>query len=661
MTWIPLVGLSAKRAHRRYGPVAARCQQLPELSGEGPPTWVLHRRVLRSVLRELPRGHQPLKIASVGERSRRLEKAARAHERLLAAHSRVPGHGHAGERFLLWSSPVTRPEGVEPPSLAISLDVRAKEIPQAVCELWAGLFLYAAEASAEVALRRLEIAVLLTPFSEAAAAQLIALQAERPLHATPGPVRLPLPGEEQAEPSLLELERSLVRYRLPVFLDAVETSLGVRLSALRRRELQGVIETRAFSADHSAISDPGLKATATDLLGPPAAFDPEPAPLGLRDWPRFVLSTGRNAAAFARLQERTSGVEAGVRRRCDWLAEVELALLPDDGLRRTLEEQIDLLRKVTRLSAEAEVFALQQARGYSRAMGIGVTSLDAGLSTSALAILWDFRSLAEQLRSSAAGPPQEAPLAADSALRAFFAEHPELYPQAAAPSSPARAAQPRLGQGASLSGCRVAELALQQLLSVDELPSLELMLERARVHLDQRLALAEAKLPRLLLPRLSGARSLVNDSVKLRERVRMAEVRADHLLRTVVGEIDRRLPGLDHGLRPGSSLHCSLAELRRAVDLSGTSLRGRVKFRAQARMRWQAALEAPAQLRFEDQLLARARTLAERRGLTQLPLLLAQPARVRYPGRTMDTLPTIARSLGISLPGGGEETPPESR
>lgn len=291
--------------------------------------------------------------------------------------------------------------------------------------------------------------------------------------------------------------------------------------------------------------------------------------------------------------------EASAERR--WIAELDLAILPDDALSTTLRDARALLEEATTLVVEAT-------------LGVAL----AHVVVSAL------------VARAAPGdvPPQ--PLALTVAL----AEAETARAGAALVDSVDRGRGDRRGLDTLAAGARTLadlphgalRLGLEEWLAahgdrgLDELelsrprfredpgPILAIARHLARGHAappaaarsrirvssDRALADLEARAGWLERPLLARAIPALRGMISLREGQRVALARTVALLRVVLLDVDRRLRRLDPGLPPGAAFHCALDELAGALRSARADLGAAVRMRAATHARWLATPDPPA-------------------------------------------------------------------
>lgn len=661
--WRRLEEAQGPRGSKSFGARAVRLAvSLPEEVRRS--TWLLDKKVFRkTVSRALPPGHEPMVIQSEPATRRHL-KAARAYQRMLRATSHVPdppkwsGGEQSGEEvaFFVWSSTVLKPRGFSLVELEDVMEVEPSRIPTAVCSLWASAFFDTVMDSISSRTSKLAMAIGLTVCPLSHRHEVSQLLARETTQADLLPLHSHAPTGRPDTAFDIDLFRRL---------HGPSRKQWSRLSSSSRKRFTEVlwgrpgIRTEVVEEMLDNAHGPLEGQVLADLFGRKAADHTEPLGLAPRRWWSAVRETVGELAAQAEVAEEVDRLEHLVKERFEWMQEMDLALLPDDGLRRSLEELFSLLGRASSLAAKLAVTAGLQARLHSALTGLPVTQADMGLKVPLLHPLGMFQEALEVVRADQGAHAALVAAAAipdgpgRRALLEWCRRNPELLPFSGGDVRIAAAVQ------------QAATRGLRQKVDVSGLS------QAARVEADRIIAQKESLLPRPVAAWLAPLRTLARESVLLRERARMCEVKLDHLLRRVVLDVDRRLLRLDVGLSEGSAFHCTVEELVDAVDLRGTSLRARVAWR-RAEHEWSACHPSPfshwetagSPLVVEQDVrsLTRAEAAASSYEATapigrmslavarQLHCALVVPyePRFSYTGRVSDTLPTTARSLGVS-------------
>jgi len=591
-------------------------------------TFLLGRKAFRLAVARLPPGHRPLELLDQELGAARWERGARAHERVRLSSDLVPSLQLESPRCLIWSSPVWRPRKVSIPGLVAVVEARREDLAAAVAELWAASFLEPVLERVPAGLRRLELAVGVTedrPDARTALLAALADQESRP------DATLPLPGQADWTSPASAFDCSVERMRASARRSVLRRAFGTPVLTLGRGKWGPALDKQEFEALSRRQGGSVGAIVARDLLGP-VESTPDVGMGGPRalDLARLGGQLALSVAQMAELGREVEQASARTAGRREWMAEMDLALLPDDGLRTTLEEQLALLSTVTDLALRAAVASAKMSRTFAALLGIGLGELDLGVDYPLTELLRDFERCVGRLPKAAAEGAASSP-EFEATLQAFGERHAHIYPRF---DGQARATLRRAFERACVAGR--PELGVER------------RLELARVRGDQAAAELEARLPRVVASRVSPLRSVVEGASVLRERARMLEVLADALLRTVAVEVDRRLPRLEPGLPDGAVWHCHLEEILDTVDLRGTSLRGRVKARASGEAAYDAATRVAQPPEFGTAPLLEPTPLARARGLDQVPWLFVGPELVSYTGRPSDTLPCLARALYVA-------------
>jgi len=638
---LPLV-----EVERTAGPVALVVQR--HLASVEAPTFVLGRKAFRLAVDRLPPGHRPLDLVGQELDLGRELRRARAYERMRASIDLLPSLALGTPRCLVWSSPVLRPRKRTFPGLVALVDAPSDRVVEAVTELWAAVFLEPVLERVPSRVRRLELAVGVTEDTPQARALLLealekgASDVER---------TLPPPAQGAWPSPPLAFDRSLERLRAQARRPALKRAFGAPILTLPLGRSGPGLDREQVDLLVGRQSGGIGAAVARDLVGP---VDTEPRSAAATDrpldWARLGAQVALHVAQMTELGREVERIAARAERRHDWLVEMDLQLLPDDGLRTTLEEQLTLVPAVTDLALRAALASARLSRTYAALTGADVHELDLGVRFPLTDLLVDFHTAGEELLanrtvsgaagSDAAGSGTTGSDAAGSdatvleAAVEYVAErHLHVFPRQ---GQAERAELARAFVWLARAGAAGA--------------SVERRIEMARVRGDEVAAEFESRLPRLVAPRLSPLRSLVVGASQLRERARQLEVLADAMLRAVALEVDRRLPRLEPGLPEGSVWHCHVQEILATVDLRGTSLEARVRSRSQGETGYYAATDVrqPRPLAFAGE--RRAVPLARARALDRAVWLLLDPWSVDYRGRDLDTLPSLARALGLRWP-----------
>ncbi len=576
---------SSKAAAKRFGTSAAQWVQAREAGRELPRTWLLDRRAFRAaVAKSVPPGHDVFSIAAERSAARRSEKAARAYQRLAASADSVPvlDLPEGAGRLLVWGSVVTKPGSVELPSLAACVEIdSSEELADAVAAIWARVYFERAlEEVVEAGVVRLEIAVGVTP-----------LAADQPdeergfierlcgVPSAPTDAQSTCPGWSTGGGTESALCISLGRRAVSRWNAALAESWGRVPQGLFRQRPSGwkmEVPVAARYIDRQS----GLERVALASFLEPAperelrGGAPSRSVLGRgRDLGRVVRVWGACALRGARLAPRVAEHERSVQEATAGLDEMDLALLPDDGLKRTLEAMVRCFEEAQQLRVETSAVVEQLTACVGMVAPGAELLVDAGLENlPSLAPLSAWEQCLSVLRAHEAARralgdgcfPPDGPGA--RALQRFGFDHPVLGLGALDPARPRLTESPEqmvawagfgLVKAVDAAACRrVAGFAADRMLAADE---------RRR---SRGAALS-----------MGALRASTRDAITLRERVRAAEMSIAYMLRRIASDIDGRLRRIEPRLPRGSAFDCSVHELLEAVDLRGRSLEARVAWR----------------------------------------------------------------------------------
>lgn len=661
-----------------YGEVTSRWRAAADAGVDLPDTWVLDKKRFRRALESvLPPGHRFAEILADRSALRRAAKAARAFERVAAAAEDLvlPEWPETTRAVVLWSSPVVRPRGVELVGLGQCLRTTPDpaEVRRAVGSLWASVYLepWLLEIATR-GVKRVDVVVGLTALEEAPLApHLDARSAEIMDTNSAAQSWTALLTDEERSPSGFPFPAAT---RAPGPQSALAVDIGAHAAfafahLLRERWGRGggrVVRQHAarWQWDDQATLELVEQARGAERAALCALVGLAP-PEGERGlFGRIRVGLGRVAGREAlRHGSLVSRVSAHEQRSNDVLAgwsELDLAVLPDDGLKRTLEDARHLLARTAGLAAEA-TWSAEMLLACCETLAPGSAPwIDAGLDGLPWVTLlaeWEERLSVvrhdgpccaaltrepppDDLRALPEGPGRRALLSLQ-ASHGFLAEDP-LEP-----------ACPRLEERPQ-DLLRLARLALAAPCDVYG------RCRAARFAADRALAAAESTQGRFVAVSFGGVRSLARDAVLLREQLRFIECRVGALFRRLAFDVDRRLRRLEPGLPAGAAFDCTVDELLEAVDLRGSSLRARVAWRRAERELFRRRREpwfplsgstAPSATRevlLSPGPLDEPASVERFDGLWLLALGYLPGARVRWaaPG---DAPVVLARALGVPL------------
>ena len=300
------------------------------------------------------------------------------------------------------------------------------------------------------------------------------------------------------------------------------------------------------------------------------------------------VSVARLLSAQRRLEGEVSRWERTLESQRRWLAELDLAILPDDSLVTTLQEArarcdrtLELLvRSTVLLQAGTQLLGHVVRRSTAGGAERTVQTITGGLGKLTTAEI------------GIALAPVVAIAAKDSAARRTLLSRPVASPLEL-PHGPARRAVGRFlsafgdrcAREAELMSPRWAEQSRPVLAMVtaglrQEVIDPEAAQSYVRVQADAALADLELRLPLIdsaLARTLTGR---VRSLLALRERLRTSAARDLSALRTVVLDAGRRLSRLDPVLTPGSAFFCTIEELASAMSSARGGLAALARLRS---------------------------------------------------------------------------------
>ncbi|MEB2310315.1 MAG: PEP-utilizing enzyme [Sorangiineae bacterium] len=381
-------------------------------------------------------------------------------------------------------------------------------------------------------------------------------------------------------------------------LDPTLRSLGAKRS--RGAPLVGRVRGRFYfeltELERALAAVPGVgRRTLRELAGSlePAARSPD---VSLAE---VSLAAARVLARERRLADEVRRFEHDAEQQRRWLVEMDLAILPDDGLETTLRESRGFFERTARAMIDATLALVATHTALTRvlersapieaprlvqAITAGVGDLETALPGVALA----------HVAAIAARDP-----GARSALLAG-AEAP-----AALPVGPARRALEqfldaygdRALEESELARPRFAEAPAPLLAMVTALMSdprdAELRLVEARRAAARELARVETRLPYVEQALVRALVSRWRRLARMRERVRVWMARTLGMLRTVALDLDRRMRRLDPSLTPGSAFFSTLDELVSASRAARSDLGPIIRMRRAEHGRDAALSEPP--------------------------------------------------------------------
>lgn len=288
-------------------------------------------------------------------------------------------------------------------------------------------------------------------------------------------------------------------------------------------------------------------------------------------WLRLPFSLSRILGEQRRLTQQMERFESEVDAHRRWLADMDLAILPDDSLKTTLRESYDFLERTAQLLLDCATAMITtyvglktvlarsrpvQAEHLAQTLVAGVGDLTS--VETAVAVVDVARALQSDptahdalvagerdLKRLPAGP-------AVDALQRYLAAYGDRGPREVELSSPRWRENP-----ASL---------LELLLCVaGGEPDADAAQSRARANADRVMAELEERAPRLELLLIRTLVARCRRFVRLRERARVWLARTISMLRQVTLDVDRRLRRLSPELPYGGAFYCTYDELQIAV------------------------------------------------------------------------------------------------
>ncbi|MCA9593186.1 MAG: hypothetical protein KC776_07740 [Myxococcales bacterium] len=312
------------------------------------------------------------------------------------------------------------------------------------------------------------------------------------------------------------------------------------------------------------------------------------------------LAAARLLARQKRLSDEVTRYEREAEQQRRWLAEMDLAILPDDSLKTTLRETQAFFRQTARLLLGSTLTSLSvhlvlraliarslpaEASRLAHAVTAGVGELETSKPALALSHVTEIlRADAPAKDAILSGASDVAALPAGPGKKALLSWF-DAYGDHAVVE--AELASPRWFEtpGAVLS---MVAAALGSL-AVDS----EQRMSHVRVDADRELATLEAQLSYVEAVLL---RSLVTRSralLRLREQMRAWFARTVAMMRRVVLDVDRRLCRLDSRLPRGAAFFCTPLELSSAVGNSRADLAAIVLSRKASWQRDQMRADPP--------------------------------------------------------------------
>ncbi len=316
---------------------------------------------------------------------------------------------------------------------------------------------------------------------------------------------------------------------------------------------------------------------------------------------RLPITAARLLAQQARLADDFSRFEREAREQQAWLAEMDLAILPDDSLLTTLRETYQFFERTAELMLGCTLATLASHIGVKTVLARSTPVEAERLAQAITAGVGDLDSAAPGVAlAHVAGIVQRDPEAArllgqhtvqrldqlpeGPALRAL-SQFIEAYGDRALRESellmPRWAEDPRPLFAMLAAGLRAGPLDPEERLS------------RARVRADREMAVVDARIPYVEKALVRAFVSRWRVLARLRERMRVAMARTLNMLRIVVLDVDRRMRRIDPGLPPSAAFFCTFDELLSAVGRSRADLGPIIRMRRASYHRDAAASDPP--------------------------------------------------------------------
>ncbi len=306
------------------------------------------------------------------------------------------------------------------------------------------------------------------------------------------------------------------------------------------------------------------------------------------------LAAARLLSRQRRLTEDVGRYEREAEQQRRWLAEMDLAILPDDSLKTTLRETQAFFRQTARLLLGSTLTSLSvhlvlraviarglpnEASRLAHVITAGVGELETSKPAIALSHVTEIlRADSEARDALLAGAKSVSHLPQGPGRRAL-AQWFDAYGDHA--MAEAELASPRWFETPEV----VLAMVASGLASAGE--DSEQRMSRVRVDADRELATLEAQLSYVEAVLLRNLVTRARALLRLRERMRAWFARTVAMMRRVVLDVDRRLCRLDPKLAPGAAFFCTPQELSSAVGNARADLGAIVLSR---RARWQRDL-----------------------------------------------------------------------
>ncbi len=380
-------------------------------------------------------------------------------------------------------------------------------------------------------------------------------------------------------------------------LDQMLRSLGTKLP--RGASLVGPVRGRFYfnltDLEAVLVDVPGIgRAVVSGLIGSAGGR----VETGNASLARLTVAAARILSRERHLGEEVQRFEREAEQQRRWLAEMDLAILPDDALKTTLGESYDFFDRTSRLMATSTLALVATYAGLTRVLARGAPVDSTRLAQAITAGVGDLDTalpgiaLAHVAAIAARDPGARAALVAGADRLDALPEGPaqramsqlvEAYADRALHES--ELIVPRWGEAPAPLFAMAAAL-------MEEKTDPEARLSTARVSADRELAAVEARLPYVEQALVRALVSRWRRVVRLRERMRVWMARTLSMLRVVALDVDRRMRRLDPSLPPHAAFFCTMGELSSAVRRQRTDLGPLIRMR-QAQHAFAAMLPDP--------------------------------------------------------------------
>jgi pyruvate,water dikinase len=314
------------------------------------------------------------------------------------------------------------------------------------------------------------------------------------------------------------------------------------------------------------------------------------------------LTVARLAADARRSETEVDRFDRNAEQQRRWLAELDLAILPDDALKTTLREGREFFAMAAKLwfdcaatlaATHTELLALFDRHDRAAALR-AVLGIAAGIGD--LETVKPGRAFGHVLEIARRDPEAAAWLLAnegtewralpEGATRRAFSQMLEAYGDRALGEG--ELTTPRWSEDA---GYWLRDLAIG-LRGPPVDPDQALSLARATA--DRELALHEARLSFVEVRLLRELTTRLREAARVRSRMHVRLGHAAAMLRTIVRDVDRRLRRLDPTLPSNAAFHCTFDELVGAVGSYRADLGPLVRARVDQRLADARLADPPA-------------------------------------------------------------------